>query len=44
VRIDYELTPLGMSLLEVLRHLKDWAEEHMPEVDAARATYDAANG
>jgi len=44
VRVDYELTPLGMSLLEVLRHLKDWAEEHMPEVDAARATYDAANG
>jgi DNA-binding HxlR family transcriptional regulator len=40
VRVDYELTPLGVSLLDVLRHLKDWAEQHMGEVDAARATYD----
>lgn len=44
VRVDYELTPLGRSLIEVLRHLKAWAEEHMPEVDDARAAYDAANG
>ncbi|MDH2414531.1 helix-turn-helix domain-containing protein [Nocardioides sp. CER19] len=43
VRVDYELTPLGLSLLDVLQHLKDWAEEHMGEVDAARASYDAAN-
>ena len=39
VRTDYELTPLGDSLLETLRHLKEWAEENMPEVDEARATY-----
>src|SRR3954447_2592872 len=44
VRVDYELTPLGVSLLDVLRHLKEWAEEHMGEVDAARAAYDAASG
>jgi DNA-binding HxlR family transcriptional regulator len=44
VRVDYELTPLGVSLLDVLRHLKDWAEAHMGEVDAARASYDAVNG
>jgi DNA-binding HxlR family transcriptional regulator len=43
VRVDYELTPLGVSLLDVLRHLKDWAEAHMGEVDAARASYDTAN-
>ena len=43
VRTDYELTPLGHSLLETLRHLKEWAEEHMPEVDEARANYDARN-
>ena len=42
VRTDYELTPLGDSLLETLRHLKEWAEEHMPEVDDARASYDRA--
>jgi len=41
IRTDYELTPLGHSLLGVLRHLKEWAEQHMDEVDAARATYDA---
>jgi len=41
VRTDYELTPLGDSLLETLRHLKEWAEEHMPEVDDARASYDS---
>jgi DNA-binding HxlR family transcriptional regulator len=40
VRVDYELTPLGLSLLEPISHLKEWAEAHMPEVDAARAAYD----
>ncbi|WP_182376926.1 helix-turn-helix domain-containing protein [Nocardioides sp. WS12] len=41
VRTDYELTPLGHSLLVTISHLKDWAEEHMGEVDSARASYDA---
>ena len=40
VRTDYELTPLGQTLLPVLCHLKEWAEEHMAEVDAARTAYD----
>jgi DNA-binding HxlR family transcriptional regulator len=44
VRTDYELTPLGGSLLDLLRHLKEWAEEHMSEVDLARADYDARTG
>lgn len=42
VRVDYELTPLGQSLLTVMSHLKEWAEVHMPEVEQARATYDAS--
>jgi DNA-binding HxlR family transcriptional regulator len=41
VRVDYELTPLGESLAVVLGQLKSWAEHHMPEVDRARAEYDA---
>jgi DNA-binding HxlR family transcriptional regulator len=41
VRVDYELTPLGRSLAGILSQLKAWAEEHMPEVDDARAAYDA---
>jgi DNA-binding HxlR family transcriptional regulator len=40
VRVDYELTPLGESLAGVLAQLKMWAEQHMPEVDRARADYD----
>lgn len=40
-RVDYELTPLGESLAGILGQLKTWAEQHMPEVDRARAEYDA---
>lgn len=40
VRVDYELTPLGRSLLEPICHLKEWAEAHMAEVDRAREEYD----
>jgi DNA-binding HxlR family transcriptional regulator len=42
VRVDYELTPMGVSLLEPISHLKAWAEAHMAEVDDARTTYDQA--
>lgn len=41
VRVDYSLTDLGRSLLAVVCELKEWAELHMPAVDAARAAYDA---
>ncbi len=41
VRVDYELTELGRSLVPVLRALKDWSETHIEEILAARAS-DAA--
>jgi DNA-binding HxlR family transcriptional regulator len=41
VRVDYRLTGLGESLLPVLSVIKDWAERHVDEVDAARERYDA---
>jgi DNA-binding HxlR family transcriptional regulator len=41
VRVDYELTELGESLLPVQRAIKAWAETHIEEVHAARARYDA---
>jgi DNA-binding HxlR family transcriptional regulator len=41
VRVDYELTPLGESLAGLLGQLKTWAEQHMPDVEAARTEYDA---
>ena len=39
-RVDYELTPLGRSLLEPLAQLRLWAEEHVPSILTARDTYD----
>lgn len=40
VRVDYALTPLGEGLLPLMRSIKSWAEEHMPDVLAARDAYD----
>ncbi len=42
VRVDYELTPLGHNLMQLLSAIKHWAEQHMDEVLEARATYDGA--
>jgi len=44
VRVDYELTELGRSLLPVMRAVKDWAEVHMGDVHAARAQFDRQAG
>ncbi|MGY5047561.1 winged helix-turn-helix transcriptional regulator [Streptomyces sp. 900105755] len=41
VRVDYELTPLGLSLSLLLAGVKDWAETHIEEVHEARERYDA---
>jgi DNA-binding HxlR family transcriptional regulator len=40
VTVSYELTDLGLSLHEMMRGLKTWAESHMDDVLANRATYD----
>jgi hypothetical protein len=42
VRVDYQLTALGRTLLPVMVGIKDWAEAHMDEVNAAREVYDEA--
>ena len=42
VRVDYALTPLGRTLVPVLRALKDWSETHIEQVLAARDSFDAA--
>ena len=41
VRVDYELTPLGSSLAQLLTAVKTWAETHFDEVHAARDRYDS---
>ncbi|WP_433566374.1 winged helix-turn-helix transcriptional regulator [Nocardia sp. CA-151230] len=40
VRVDYELTELGRSLLPVMQAIKSWAETHIEDVLAARERYD----
>jgi len=40
-RVDYELTKLGLSLLDLVGALENWAETHIGDVLAARAAYDA---
>ncbi len=40
VTVSYELTGLGLSLHQMTRGLKTWAETHMDDVLANRATYD----
>ncbi|MFF5139527.1 winged helix-turn-helix transcriptional regulator [Streptomyces sp. NPDC013157] len=40
VRVDYELTPLGLSLSLLLAGVKEWAETHIEEVHEAREHYD----
>lgn len=39
-RVEYELTPLGSTLIEPLGALRHWAESHFDEVQAARIAYD----
>ncbi len=42
VTVTYELTDLGLSLRQMVRGLKSWAETHMDEVLAHRAAYEAS--
>jgi DNA-binding HxlR family transcriptional regulator len=39
-RVDYELTALGGDLLDLVRALTVWSEQHISDVLAARDAYD----
>jgi len=39
-RVDYALTKLGESLLDLVGALESWAQTHMDDVLAARSEYD----
>ncbi|RSM45794.1 transcriptional regulator [Amycolatopsis balhimycina DSM 5908] len=41
-RVDYSLTPLGRSLLEVLTPVREWAEQHVGDIAEARRRHDPA--
>jgi DNA-binding HxlR family transcriptional regulator len=39
-RVDYQLTPLGRSLLDKICGIWDWVELHMTEMERARKQFD----
>ncbi|MFJ9429253.1 winged helix-turn-helix transcriptional regulator [Streptomyces sp. NPDC101490] len=41
-RVDYRLTPLGEEAARRVRELAGWTDLRVPEVEEARARYDAA--
>lgn len=40
-RVDYALTPLGVTLHETIQAFVVWTEQHQNEIAAARSRYDA---
>jgi DNA-binding HxlR family transcriptional regulator len=41
-RVEYQLTPLGTSLLDAVEPLVAWTREHRGDIAAARDRYDSA--
>lgn len=39
-KVEYALTPLGQTLTELLQAVCQWSEQHLPELNAARASHD----
>lgn len=44
VRVDYQLTTLGQTVLPVVSAIKHWSETHIHEIHAARTAYDHTAG
>lgn len=42
-RVDYELTPMGITLIEPVKAVAAWAIAHRDYVESSRAKYDLAN-
>ena len=40
-RVEYTLTPLALTLRGIVGQLVQWSQANLPEIDAARARYDA---
>jgi DNA-binding HxlR family transcriptional regulator len=38
--VEYSLSPLGTTLIPLMAALRQWAEEHMEEVEQARQAYE----
>ena len=44
IRVEYELTPLGRSLVPLIQSLTAWAQENMPAILAHRRRYNRHHG
>jgi DNA-binding HxlR family transcriptional regulator len=40
-RVEYQITPLGETLIQPIHMLGRWAEEHYPQVEAARSHHES---
>ncbi len=40
-RVEYSLSPLGASLIDVIAQISDWGQANFTDVEAARERYDA---
>jgi DNA-binding HxlR family transcriptional regulator len=40
-RVEYDLTPLGRTLLEPITALEEWAKKNRPAIQESRRRYDA---
>src|ERR1043166_5929205 len=38
--VEYSLTPLGRTLIEPIRALRDWSEQYIEEIERLRGEYD----
>lgn len=43
-RVDYDLTPMGQTLLSTIQALVEWSHRHTADIDASRAAYDRRAG
>ncbi|MEV0756331.1 helix-turn-helix domain-containing protein [Streptosporangium sp. NPDC050280] len=39
-RVEYELSPLGHSVVALMEGIKSWSEKHVAEIMTARERYD----
>lgn len=44
LRVEYALTPLGVSLLELIGTMRGWAEANAPQIRRAQTDYDTKLG
>ncbi|GAA6154041.1 winged helix-turn-helix transcriptional regulator [Pseudoteredinibacter isoporae] len=40
LRVEYSLSPLGESLVPIVKMAKSWSESHLPEIESHRDAYD----